>query len=120
MRESIIFYVSGHGFGHSSRTAAVVNLLLRSRTGTRIIIRTSAPEWFFREQIEGVFSFHPLECDTGVVQSDSLNLDPEASLKSYAEFCRRGKETAAAEADFAARERCRLTVSYTHLTLPTN
>ena len=107
---TIIFYVSGHGFGHSARTAAVIDRLLELRPGTRVIVRTSAPEWFFREQIEEDFEFHALECDTGVVQADSLNLDPEASLAGYARFLEKLEETVDAEVEFSARKDCRLIV----------
>ncbi|MDP8236522.1 MAG: hypothetical protein P9M08_09060 [Candidatus Erginobacter occultus] len=110
MDESVIFYVSGHGFGHSARTATVIDRLLRERPGIRVIVKTSAPEWFFREQIRGDFDFFALECDTGVVQADSLNLDPAASLEGYTGFLERLEETAAAEAGFAGRENCRLIV----------
>lgn len=110
MRESVIFYVSGHGFGHSARTATVIDRLLRERSGIRVIVKTSAPEWFFREQIGGDFEFYPLECDTGVIQADSLNLDPGASLEAYSGFLERLEETADAEAGFAARKNCRLIV----------
>lgn len=84
--QPIIFYISGHGFGHSSRMAVVINELIRRGPKRRIIVKTSAPEWFFREQITSELSFHRLECDIGVIQSDSLNLDPPASLKAYADF----------------------------------
>ncbi len=82
----IIFYISGHGFGHSSRMSVIINELIRHEPEREIIVRTSAPEWFFREQISGGLSFHTLECDIGVIQSDSLNLDPQASLKAYSDF----------------------------------
>ncbi len=110
MKESVIFYVSGHGFGHSARTATVIDRLLRERPGVRVIVKTSAPEWFFREQIGKDFEFYSLECDTGVVQADSLNLDPAASLEGYARFLERLEKTADAEAGFAKRENCRLIV----------
>lgn len=110
MRKSVIFYVSGHGFGHSSRTAAVIDRLLEESPGTRVIVRTSAPEWFYREQIRPDFAFQTLECDTGVIQADSLNLDPAASLEAYARFLEGLEEKIVAEAGFAARENCRLIV----------
>ncbi len=110
MQESVIFYVSGHGFGHSARTATVIDRLLQVRPGVRVIVKTSAPEWFFREQIGGNFEFYPLECDTGVVQADSLNLDPKASLEGYARFLEKMETTAGREAGFAGRNNCRLIV----------
>ena len=102
--QSIIFYISGHGFGHSSRVAAVINELLREYPGLKVIIKTSAPEWFYREQIHHSFSFSRLECDTGVIQFDSLNLDPQRSLETYADFFSGMEEAIAAEVEFARRE----------------
>ncbi|MFH1037381.1 MAG: hypothetical protein V1789_01755 [PVC group bacterium] len=110
MMQTIVFYISGHGFGHSSRMAVVINELLRGPAGARVIVKTSAPEWFYREQIEGDFSFYPLECDTGVVQSDSLNLDPFRSLKRYAGFLAGGDRWVAAEARFLREEKARLVI----------
>lgn len=107
---TIIFYISGHGFGHASRTATVINHLLQDRSPARVIVKSLAPEWFFREQIRGDFEFCPLECDTGVVQADSLNLDPAASLKKYADFLKQAEEIIETETGFAARENCRLVV----------
>lgn len=90
--KTIIFYISGHGFGHSSRMAVVINELIRREPDRKIVVKTSAPEWFFREQITGKFTFSPLECDIGVIQSNSLNLDPQASLKAYADFLANRKQ----------------------------
>ena len=100
MMKPIIFYISGHGFGHSSRMSVVINELIRREPEREIIIKTSAPEWFFREQITGKLHFHPLECDIGVIQSDSLNLDPQASLKAYADFLSDRKQVIREEVRF--------------------
>ena len=107
---TIVFYISGHGFGHSSRMAVLINELLKEREGIRIVVKTSAPEWFYREQIEGDFIFFPLECDTGVVQSDSLNLDPLRSLERYAEFLAGKDRLLGAEREFLRKEKPRLII----------
>ncbi|MEA1927807.1 MAG: hypothetical protein U9N73_06335 [Candidatus Auribacterota bacterium] len=108
--QPIIFYISGHGFGHSSRMAVVINELLLREPEQKIIVKTSAPEWFYREQISGNLSFHHLDCDIGVIQSDSLNLDPLASLQSYADFLSRIKDVIEEETRFVRRENPRLII----------
>lgn len=107
---SIIFYISGHGFGHSSRMAVVINELLRERLDLKLIIKTCAPEWFYREQIGPDFSFYSLECDTGVIQADSLNLDPLRSLERYGKFIAGLEDVIAGETQFVRREEPRLIV----------
>ena len=81
MAAAIVFYVSGHGFGHASRTIEVINAVLDRRPETRIGVRTSAPRWLFDLTVKGKIAFSTLECDTGVVQIDSLRLDATQSVE---------------------------------------
>jgi L-arabinokinase len=42
------------------------------------MVRTSAPEWLYRQNVRRPFEFHSVECDVGVTQKDSLTtLIPE-------------------------------------------
>jgi L-arabinokinase len=73
--------VSGHGFGHASRSIEVINAILAKRPETRIGVRTSAPRWLFDLTVKGKVAFSTLECDTGVVQVDALTLDEADSIR---------------------------------------
>ena len=44
---SLVFYISGHGFGHASRDIEVINALHAAAPHVRIVVRTSAPRWLF-------------------------------------------------------------------------
>lgn len=90
--------------------ATVMNELIRRKPDRRIIIKTSAPEWFFREQLNGQIIFHHLECDVGVIQSDSLNLDPSASLKAYSTFLSGRNRLIENELDFVREIKPRLII----------
>jgi len=81
MAAAIVFYVSGHGFGHASRTIEVINAVLANRPETRIGVRTSAPRWLFDLTVKGKIAFSTLECDTGVVQVDALTLDEADTIR---------------------------------------
>jgi L-arabinokinase len=83
---AIVFYVSGHGFGHASRTIEVINTVLARRPETRIGVRTSAPRWLFDLTIKGKIAFSTLECDTGVVQIDALTLDEADTIRRASAF----------------------------------
>ena len=72
MAQAIVFYVSGHGFGHASRSIEVINAVLAKRPEVRIGVRTAAPRWLFDLSVKGKVAFSTLECDTGVVQVDGL------------------------------------------------
>jgi L-arabinokinase len=83
---AIVFYVSGHGFGHASRTIEVINAVLAKRPETRIGVRTSAPRWLFDLTVKGKVAFSTLECDTGAVQVDALTLDEADTIRRAAAF----------------------------------
>src|SRR4029453_18683233 len=74
-------YVSGHGFGHASRVVEVINAMLAKRPETRVGVRTSAPRWLFDLTVKGKITYGTLECDTGVVQIDALNLDEADTIR---------------------------------------
>ena len=86
MPAAIVFYVSGHGFGHASRTIEVINAILVKRPETRIGVRTAAPRWLFDLTVKGKVTFSTLETDTGVVQVDSLTLDEADSIRRAPAF----------------------------------
>lgn len=86
MSNAIVFYVSGHGYGHASRVIEVINAILARRPETRIGVRTAAPRWLFDLTVKGRISFSHLETDTGVVQVDSVTLDEADSIRRAAAF----------------------------------
>jgi hypothetical protein len=96
---TIVFYTSGHGFGHASRDIEVINTIIIKRPGARIVVRTSVPRWFFERSVRGPIDLQPAEVDSGVVQIDSLHLDEDETALSaarfYADFDRRVKGEAA-------------------------
>jgi L-arabinokinase len=96
---TIVFYTSGHGFGHASRDIEVINTIISKRPGARIVVRTSVPRWFFDRSIRGPIDLQPADVDSGVVQIDSLHLDEdETALRAarfYADFDRRVRDEAA-------------------------
>jgi L-arabinokinase len=86
LASAIVFYISGHGFGHASRTIEVINAILAMRPETRIGVRTAAPRWLFDLTVKGKVTFSTLETDTGVVQSDALTLDEADSIRRASAF----------------------------------
>ncbi len=86
MSQAIVFYISGHGFGHATRMIEVINAIFQKRPETRIGVRTSAPRWLFDASVKGRITFSHLEADTGVVQVDSLTLDEADSVRRAAAF----------------------------------
>ena len=108
---TLAFYISGHGFGHASRDIEIINALLVRRPDLRIIVRTTAAPWLFNLTIRGSIEYHHVETDTGVVQIDSLHLDPDATVIRAREFMRSFGDRVVAEAGFLKREKVSLVVA---------
>ena len=83
---SIVFYVSGHGFGHASRSIEVVNALVDRRPDVDVIVRSSVAPWFVHLTARPRVRLERVECDTGVVQIDSLHLDAEETIRRARSF----------------------------------
>ncbi|MGE0591959.1 MAG: hypothetical protein AB7G23_02400 [Vicinamibacterales bacterium] len=86
MAAAIVFYISGHGFGHASRSIEVINAVLAKRPEVRVGVRTTAPRWLFDLTVKGKVTYGTLECDTGVVQLDALSLDEADTIRRAASF----------------------------------
>ena len=94
----VVWYISGHGFGHASREIEIINAIRHRRPDLPIVIRTGAKRWIFdltlrAPVVSGGFQPAPVnwqqaECDTGIVQIDSLRLDEGETLRRAGEFYR--------------------------------
>ncbi len=96
---TVVFYISGHGFGHASRNIEVINALLATQPDLKVIVRTSAAEWLFRRTVLGPFQYLRLEADPGVVQIDSLRLDANETVRRATAYVRDLDRAAREEAD---------------------
>ena len=79
--------ISSHGFGHGSRTAAVLSQLHRLRPDWRLVLSTALPESF----LAAAFGPMPVvlrrcQWDVGVLQADALGSDPAATLLALEEL----------------------------------
>lgn len=87
----IVAYVSGHGYGHSTRTAEVLRVLRSLEPQLELTVVTSAPEALYREAIPGPFTYRNLVCDVGLAQKSALAIDEPGTLARWHDFeARRG------------------------------
>lgn len=95
---TVAFYISGHGFGHASRSIEVINALVDRHPGVRVIIRSGVAPWLVSRTARPGVVLDPVETDTGVVQLDSLHLDEAATLVRARAFMATFSERVVAEA----------------------
>ena len=107
---TLVFYISGHGFGHASRDIEVINALGVLCPSARVIVRTAAPQWLFDLTVNVRHEFAPLETDTGVVQHDSVSHDLPETMRRAAAFYENFHEKVNREATFLERSGATLVV----------
>ena len=96
----IVFYISGHGFGHAVRSVELIKALLIARPDARIVVKTSAPAWLFETIPGNSVTLVPFQADTGVTQHDSVTIDERDSLRRAIAFYDEFEPLAGREAEF--------------------
>lgn len=109
--QTIVFYISGHGFGHASRAIAVANAIVERRPETRIIIRSAVAPWLVARTAKAGIELSSIQVDTGVVQIDSLNLDAASSIELAERFMSAIDERVETELGFLDANDAVMTVS---------
>lgn len=98
---TVLYYVSGHGFGHARRSAEVIRALRTEAPDVNVYVRTSAPAEIFRGLVAGPVVSPAI--DHTVVEADPLSIDWAATIDSAADLLRRRRSVVAREAE-AVRE----------------
>jgi L-arabinokinase len=82
---TVLFYISGHGFGHASRDVEVMNALARCH-GARLLIRSAVDGDLLARTLRAEFDLMPGACDTGIVQASSVEHDDDATVETALAF----------------------------------
>lgn len=83
---SVVFYISGHGFGHVSRELEVIHAVAARRPDWSIVVRTAASPSLLERSLRVPYTLLPGPCDSGVVQRDSVTNDDEATTREAIAF----------------------------------
>jgi hypothetical protein len=75
---SILYYITGHGYGHAVRSSQVIGCLKKAAPDLKIHVRTTAPEWLFLDR--ALQSRQAI--DVGIRQKDSLEMDLAGTLRA--------------------------------------
>lgn len=101
----IVFYISGHGFGHAVRSIAVVKELRRLAPGCELIIKTGAPLRLFESELSDGWRHLNFKADAGMVQKDCLNIDLSATYREARDFFEAGDKITSEEVKFCRSEK---------------
>ena len=110
MTVDLVLYVSGHGFGHATRSTALLVALRRLAPKLRIHVRTDAPAWLFSER-DAAAEITETALDPGVVQPTGLDIDAEATFEAHRRFQERWSDLLEQEVHWLRSVGARLVVS---------
>lgn len=111
MRE-VLFYVSGHGYGHATRTSEILRALAVCRPDWTMHVRSNVPEHLMSGIERVQYHRSQLSLDPGVVeQSDSLGVDVPATLAAIERCYEARRDVVAAEVDWLKRHDISLIVA---------
>jgi len=97
MPSTLLYYVSGHGFGHARRSAEVIRALRNVAPDVNVYVRSSAPAGIFKGITAGPVSASHI--DAPVVERDALLLDWPATVAAAADLLRRRRAAVAREVE---------------------
>ena len=82
---NVLYYISGHGFGHARRCAETIRVLTKRYPQLRVHVRTMASPAIFADLGENV-RFAAVEIDRGAIEKDACTLDWPATLDHVREL----------------------------------
>jgi hypothetical protein len=82
---SIACFVSAHGFGHGTRTTAVLEYLRDLLPSLELTIISAVPRRLFADTLSDVVH-HPLDVDVGLIQHTALVVDYPATINKLDTF----------------------------------
>ena len=108
---AIYIAVTSHGFGHAVRAATVAEKLRQLRPDITLIFVTVAPKWLLKSYVQGDFVYRQRVFDVGVIQSDSLTMDKEATLNKMKGIIADEDTIIAQEAEYIRNNNVRLVLA---------
>lgn len=104
-RPVLYIAITSHGFGHAVRASSVAATIQQLCPEILLILVTTAPRWLLETYIPGDFIHRPRAFDVGVIQSDSLTMDREATLEKLRQIRSSARSITAGEVNFIRTNR---------------
>jgi hypothetical protein len=85
---NVACFVSSHGFGHATRTVAILRTLTSTNPGLTVDLFSTLPDWFWTENLSPDISYqaHQLETDVGLVQKSPFEHNLNQSIERLESF----------------------------------
>ena len=106
---SILYYITGHGYGHAVRSCQVILSLKQASPNTEVYVRSTVPGWLFEDGRYRVKKSRKA-LDVGIVQSDSLSMGLRQTLAACKALHARSLSVIEEEVAFVRKHKIRIIV----------
>jgi hypothetical protein len=100
---ALLYYITGHGFGHARRSAEVIRHLLELIPELTVHIRSNAAAHIFSELNTRQTQLHMVALDSGAIEKNPLEVDILQTISRLGQSLRDKKKVLAAEIEFIHR-----------------
>jgi L-arabinokinase len=83
---AVVFYISGHGFGHAARQLEVIHAIAARRPDLAIVLRTSVNPGLLSRSLRVPYTLLEGPCDSGLLQHDSVTHDDAGTARETLAF----------------------------------
>ncbi len=108
---AVYIAITSHGFGHAVRAATIADKLRQLRPDLSLIFVTVAPQWLIKSYVRGDFVYRQRIFDVGVIQSDSLTMDKQATLAKMQSIIAEQDSIIAEEAEYIRERNVKLVLA---------
>jgi len=103
--------ITSHGFGHAVRAVSVAAATQALVPDLLPIFVTKVPDWLIRSYLSGEFKQRDRALDVGVVQSDSIQMDLEATRQELEKIREKEDKIIEEEAEFISNQGASLIIA---------
>jgi UDP:flavonoid glycosyltransferase YjiC (YdhE family) len=107
--DSVLYYITGHGYGHAVRSCQVIWNLKERCPELTVYVRSIVPNWLFEHPLYSVQQSSQA-LDVGIVQGDSLHMELGPTLEACKALHARFRSLTEQELDFIAKHNISLIV----------
>lgn len=107
---AILYYITGHGYGHAVRSNVVIRALAEAAPHLKVHVRTTAPLWLFQGAKMPV-DYSTQSIDLGILQRDSLDMDLAATLEACRALHQHIPQLITQEVEFIRKNRIQLVLA---------